>query len=218
MANHNHDSEPPRPPTYKRLLLWPRNLIRRLYRWTMKWGDSPQAEQALFTITTTESSFFPIPPDPLLIAMVTANTQKWARLALLTTVASVLGAVIGYLIGMFLFESAGRAIVDFYSLEEEFAAVRERYDANAFLAILAAGFTPIPFKVFTLAAGLFQINLLTLIVASVLGRGGRFFLVAYLSKQLGARYKDKIERYIDWLGLAFLALLILGFVAVRYVL
>lgn len=183
----------------------------------MKWGDSPQAEKALAGITFSESSFFPIPPDPLLIAMVTANAKKWFRLALITTVASVLGAVFGYWIGFALFESVGQAIVSFYGLEDEFATVGERYDANAFLAILVAGFTPIPFKVFTLAGGLFQINLLTLILASFISRGGRFFLVAWLSSLLGAKYKDKIERYIDTLGFIFLGLLILGFVAVRYV-
>lgn len=201
-----------------RILNWPRNLIRRLYTWTMKWGDSPQAETALFGISFSESSFFPIPPDPLLIAMVTANARKWLRLAMLTTVASVLGAVLGYYIGYALFESIGQAIVATYSLEAEFAAVGERYDQNAFIAILAAGFTPIPFKVFTLAGGLFQINVLTLITASLLSRGARFTIVAWLARILGLKYKDTIERYIDILGFAFLVVLVLGFVVVRYLL
>ncbi len=215
MANDDFSKEPKYSLLY-RILNWPRSAIRGLYQWTMKWGDSPQAEKALAGITFSESSFFPIPPDPLLIAMVTANAKKWFRLALITTVASVLGAVFGYWIGFALFESVGQAIVSFYGLESEFATVGERYDANAFLAILVAGFTPIPFKVFTLAGGLFQINLLTLIIASFMSRGGRFFLVAWLSSLLGAKYKDKIERYIDTLGFIFLALLVLGFVAVRY--
>ena len=217
MAKNDDFHKEPQYSLLYRLLNWPRTAIRRLYQWTMKWGDSPQAEKALAGITFSESSFFPIPPDPLLIAMVTANAKKWFRLALITTVASVLGAVFGYWIGFALFESVGQAIVSFYGLEDEFATVGERYDANAFLAILVAGFTPIPFKVFTLAGGLFQINLLTLILASFISRGGRFFLVAWLSSLLGAKYKDKIERYIDTLGFIFLGLLILGFVAVRYV-
>ncbi len=183
----------------------------------MKWGDSPNAEKALFGFTFIESSFFPIPPDPLLIAMVIANVKKWLRLALITTAASVLGAVLGYLIGLFAFETVGRSIVEFYGLEEEFNIVGEQFQQNAFWAILVAGFTPIPFKVFTIASGVFYINIITLLLASLLGRGARFTVVAWLSKALGARYKDKIERYIDILGLAFIALLVLGFVAIKYV-
>ena len=211
---------PPKEPKFSwlyRILNWPRVAIRRMYAWTMKWGDSPQAEKALFGISFSESSFFPIPPDPLLIAMVTANTKKWFRLAVITTSASVLGAVLGYLIGFALFESIGQAIVSTYGLESEFQTVGERYDENAFLAVLIAGFTPIPFKVFTLAGGLFQINLLTLIFASILGRGARFGAVSWMASILGAKYRDKIERYIDILGFAFLAVLTLGFVAIRYV-
>lgn len=200
------------------ILNWPRRLIRRLYSWTMKWGDSPQAEKALFGIAFSESSFFPIPPDPLVIAMVTANTRKWLRIASITTIASVLGAVLGYIIGFALFESIGQAIVASYGLEEEFATVGKRYDDNAFLAVLAAGFTPIPFKVFTLAGGLFHINLLTLITAAAVSRGARFGLVAWLASMFGAKYKDQIEKYVDVLGVVFLLILILGFVVVRYVL
>lgn len=200
------------------ILNWPRRLIRRLYSWTMKWGDSPQAEKALFGIAFSESSFFPIPPDPLVIAMVTANTRKWLRIASITAIASVLGAVLGYIIGFALFESIGQAIVTSYGLEEEFATVGERYDDNAFLAVLAAGFTPIPFKVFTLAGGLFHINLLTLITAAAVSRGARFGLVAWLASVFGAKYKDQIEKYVDVLGMVFLLILILGFVVVRYVL
>ena len=216
MSNNDFQREPRFSWLY-RILNWPRVMIRRLYAWTMKWGDSPQAEKALFGISFSESSFFPIPPDPLLIAMVTANTKKWIRLALLTTVASVLGALLGYLIGFVFFESIGQAIVSAYSLEDEFKIVGERYDENAFLAVLVASFTPIPFKVFTLGGGLFQINIASLVIASLIGRGARFFMVAWLANMLGAKYKDKIERYIDILGFAFLALLVLGFVAIRYV-
>lgn len=214
----NSFREEPQSSIFYTVLNWPRKIIRRLYAWTMKWSDSPQAEKALFGISFSESSFFPIPPDPLLIAMVTSNGKKWLRLALITTVASVLGAVLGYYIGFGLFESIGEAILATYGLEHEFAAIGERYDENAFLAVLAAGFTPIPFKVFTLAGGFFHINILTLITASLISRGARFGIVAWLARVLGARYKDKIERYIDIIGLVFLAVLVLGFVVMRYVL
>ncbi|MEX0748892.1 MAG: YqaA family protein [Candidatus Saccharimonadales bacterium] len=199
------------------ILNWPRLIIKRLYAWMMKWGDSPQAEKALFGFSFTESSFFPIPPDPLLITMVMANARKWVRLALITTVASVLGALLGYFIGFALFETLGQPIIDSYGLQEDFDSVGESYERNAFITIFTAGFTPIPFKVFTIASGLFHVNIITLILASLLSRGGRFFIVAWLSQKLGAKYKAKIERYIDILGLAFIALLVGGFVALRYV-
>ncbi len=199
------------------ILYWPRKTIRSLYAWMMKWGDSPWAERALFGFSFSESSFFPIPPDPLLIAMVISNAKKWFRFALITTVASVLGAILGYLIGLVFFESIGRAIIDAYHLHAEFETVRQSYDNNAFWAIFAAGFTPIPFKVFTLAGGLFQVNLGSLVAASLLSRGLRFTIVAFLAHKLGARYKDKIEKYIDVLSIVFLVVLVLGFFAIRYV-
>lgn len=201
-----------------RALRWPSNTIKRLYAWMMKWGDSPQAEKALFGFSFIESSFFPIPPDPLLITMVIANVKKWLRLAAITTIASVAGAVLGYFIGFALFETLGQPIIDFYDLQEDFVNVGKSYNDNAFWTILAAGFTPIPFKVFTIASGVFYVNILTMVAASIIGRGGRFALVAWLSKKLGARYKDRIERYIDILGFIFLAVLVLGFLAIRYLL
>ncbi|MEX0934657.1 MAG: YqaA family protein [Candidatus Saccharimonadales bacterium] len=202
---------------FLRMITWPSRSIRRVYAWMMKWGDSPQAEKALFGFSFIESSFFPIPPDPLLITMVIANVKKWFRFALITTIASVIGAGLGYLIGFGAFETIGRSIVDFYNLEEEFKFVGEQYEQNAFWTILIAGFTPIPYKVFTIASGVFTINIITLLVASLIGRGGRFIIVAFLAKTLGARYKDKIERYIDVLGLLFLGLIIAGFVVIKYI-
>lgn len=204
-------------PVLWRILGWPQKAIRRLYAWMMKWGDSPWAERALFGFSFSESSFFPIPPDPLLIAMVISNAKKWFRFALITTVASVLGAILGYIIGLLFFESIGQAIIEAYHLHAEFETVGRQYGDNAFWAIFAAGFTPIPFKVFTLAGGLFQVNLVSLVVASVLSRGLRFTLVAFLAHKLGARYKDKIEKYIDILSIGFLVAIVLGFLAIRYV-
>lgn len=150
--------------------------------------------------------------------MVTANTQKWLRFALITSIASVLGAVLGYIIGLVFFESIGQTIIETYHLHDEFEAVGRKYDENAFLAVFAAGFTPIPFKVFTLAGGLFHINIISLVVASLVSRGLRFTLVAWLAHVLGAKYRHVIEKYIDVLSLIFVAILILGFVAIRYVL
>jgi membrane protein YqaA with SNARE-associated domain len=201
-----------------RIVNWPRKAIRRLYAWMMKWGDSPWAERALFGFSFSESSFFPIPPDPLLIAMTVSNTKKWLRFALITATASVLGAALGYLIGFFVFETIGQPIIDAYHLQSDFEAVQQSYTDTAFVAVFAAGFTPIPFKVFTLAGGFIGINFPAFILASFLSRGARFALVAWLAHKLGAKYKDKIEKYIDLLSLIFVALLVLGFVAIRYLL
>jgi len=197
---------------------WPRQLIRRLYAWVIGWSEKKSAEKALAGLSFAESSFFPIPPDPLLIAMVTARPNKWVRLALICTLGSVLGGILGYIIGAGLFETVGRWVIDTYHLQTEFQNVGELFVQYTFWAVLLAGFTPIPYKLFSIAAGVFSINLPLFLLASLVGRGGRFFLVAFLMHHLGKRYKDKIEKYIDILGIAFVALVILGLVAVKYLL
>lgn len=199
------------------LFNWPRKKIKQLYNWVVGWSESKHAERALGGITLAESSFFPIPPDPLLIAMTTVKPKKYLRFATICTVASVLGGLIGYVIGVGLFESVGRLVIDTYGLQEQFVNAGVRYEENAFLFIFTAAFTPIPYKLITISAGVFQVNLLVFIIASIIGRGGRFFAVAFAMHHFGKRYKDKIEKYIDLLSLAFVALLVLGFVAVGYV-
>ncbi len=228
---HNDDKQPPKQP-WPRLrsfivskpilsllwmINWPRTLIRRMYNWVVGWSESKNAERALGSIAVAESSFFPIPPDPLLIAMTTVQPKKYLRFATICTVGSVIGGLIGYAIGVGLFESVGQWVINTYGLQEEFTRIGERFDANAFLAVFATGFTPIPYKLITISAGVFQINLITFITASIVGRGGRFFLVAFAMHHFGKRYKDKIEKYIDLLSLAFLALLVGGFLIVRYI-
>jgi membrane protein YqaA with SNARE-associated domain len=116
-----------------------------------------------------------------------------------------------------LFESLGQGVINAYSLHHEFTVIGQRYNENALLAIFTAAFTPIPYKLITIAAGVFKVNFLVFIVASILGRGARFFGVAYLMHHFGKRYKDKIEKYIDILSLAFVAVLILGLLAIRYI-
>lgn len=199
------------------LINWPRTIIRRMYRWVVGWSESKNAERALGSIAVAESSFFPIPPDPLLIAMTTVQPKKYLRFATICTVGSVIGGLIGYAIGVGLFESVGQWVISTYGLQDQFSEIGERFSRNAFLAVFATGFTPIPYKLITISAGVFQINLATFVIASIVGRGGRFFLVAFAMHHFGKRYKDKIEKYIDILSLAFLALLIGGFMIVRYI-
>lgn len=195
---------------------WPRRQFRRLYGWVNGWAGSRQATKALAAISFAESSFFPIPPDPLLIAMTTVQPKKYMRFATICTAGSILGGIFGYVLGVGLFESVGRPIVDFYHLQDKFVLLGQRYDQNAFLTVFTAAFTPIPYKLITLAAGVFKVNFFAFLLASILGRGARFFLVATLMHHFGKRYKDKIEQYIDALSLGFVALLILGVVALKY--
>jgi membrane protein YqaA with SNARE-associated domain len=195
------------------ILSFPRKVIRQLYGWVVGWAETKRAEQALAGIAFAESSFFPIPPDPLLIAMVMAKPSRFLRHATICTLSSALGGVFGYLIGLLLFSTLGAWIVDTYGLQEAFIALGERYEENAFLTVFSAAFTPIPYKLITVAAGVFQIHFVSFVVASIIGRGMRFFLVATLVYHLGRRYKDVIEKYIDILSLVFVAILILGFLA-----
>ncbi len=186
-----------------------------MYRWVVGWAEKPQAEKALAGLSFAESSFFPIPPDPLLIAMVTARPKKWLRLATITTLASVAGGLLGYLIG-FLAITAVMPIIIQVGYEEAYYSAVEWFARYGALAVIVAGFTPIPYKVFTIAGGAANMFLPVFIIGSFIGRGGRFYLVAFLMHNLGRRYKDKIEKYIDILGFAFIALLVLGFVVIRY--
>lgn len=181
--------------------------LRGVYTWTIHWARTRHAPWALFFIAFIESSFFPIPPDVLLIAMVIADRKAWWRNALICAAGSVLGALFGYFIGFFLFETLGKVIVSTYHLEAHVETVRKLYAENAFWAIFTAAFTPIPYKVFTIAAGLFRISLPILLVASIFGRAGRFFLVSGLLRLFGARIEKFIEKYFDILSLAFTVLL-----------
>lgn len=189
--------------------------MRRLYNWTLHWSKTKNAKVALFGLAFAESSFFPIPPDVLVIAMTVAHRAKWWFYASIATVGSVLGGVLGYYIGFALFQTIGQPIVDFYHLQKYFEIVQVKYNENAFLAVFTAAFTPIPYKVFTIAGGVFHINLATLIVGSLLGRAGRFFAVAFALNLFGDKISKAIEKYFDILSLVFMALLIGGFLLLR---
>ncbi|MCX5666518.1 MAG: DedA family protein [Candidatus Omnitrophica bacterium] len=198
--------------TLKAPLRW----IRRLYDWTLHWARTKQAPYALFFIAFIESSFFPIPPDVLLIAMVVAHQKNWIRYATICTVGSVLGALLGYFIGWSLFETVGKLIVQTYNLNAVVNTLGEKYAQNAFLVVFTAAFTPIPYKAITITAGLFKISLVTLVVASIVGRAGRFFLVAGALRVLGKKMSDSIEKYFDIFSIGFLLLVVGGVLALKY--
>jgi len=190
--------------------------LRGLKAWVEGFAEKPGAGWALFAIAFAESSFFPIPPDVLLIALAMSVPAKSFRYALVCSLGSVLGGMFGYLIGLEFYDLVGRKIIEFYSLQEQYAAVKILYDQNAFLAIAIAGFTPIPYKVFTIAAGAFQVSFATLVYASTVSRPARFYLVAALFFFFGARIKPLIDKYFEALTLAFVILLVAGFVVVKY--
>lgn len=197
---------------------WIFEKLRQLKSWVESYADKPHAEFVLFIIAFSESSFFPIPPDVLLIAMAVIVPTKAFRYALICSVGSVLGGMFGYFLGWALFESIGQSILQFYGAMEHYGKVQELYNEHAFWSILAAGFTPIPYKVFTIAAGAFEIPITTLVGASIIGRSARFFLVGGLFYFFGASIKRFIDKYFELLTLVFLVLLIGGFVLIRVVL
>ncbi|MCR4256084.1 MAG: DedA family protein [Candidatus Uhrbacteria bacterium] len=190
--------------------------LRRLYDWTVAKAALPNAESYLAGLAFAESSFFPIPPDVLLIAMGFSNREKIFRYAVTTTIFSIIGGIAGYFIGFALFEMIGQPIITFYHLEPLVEVVRAKYDANAFLAVFTAAFTPIPFKLITISAGLFHVNFLYFVLASVLGRGLRFFAVAGVMRYLGPRARPLIEKYFELFTILFTLLLVGGFVVIGY--
>lgn len=192
------------------------NPIRRLYNWTLHWAEKPHGTWALFILAFCESSFFPIPPDVLLMALAVAVPKKAFKYALVCSAGSVLGGCFGYLIGYEFYEYAGKPIVNLYNINDKFETVSGLYQNNAFMAIVVAGFTPIPYKVFTIAAGVCKINIFTLILASIVGRSARFFLVAGLFYAFGPTIKVFIEKYFNILTIIFTIILIGGFVALKY--
>jgi membrane protein YqaA with SNARE-associated domain len=192
-------------------------MIRHLYDWTMSLAATRHARVALAGVSFAESSFFPIPPDVLLIPMVLANRTAWWRLALLCTAASIVGAMVGYAIGMFLFEAIGRPILDLYGKEQSFDRISEWYNTYGGWGVLFAAITPFPYKVLTIFSGVTGLNFGIFVLVSIIGRSFRFFLVAFLLYRFGEPIRLFIERYLGLLFVIFMVLLIGGIYAIRYV-
>ncbi|HOJ05029.1 MAG TPA: YqaA family protein [Bacteroidota bacterium] len=198
----------------KALFSW----IRKMYQWVEGFSTKPGALWALFIIAFMESSFFPVPPDVLLIALAVAMPTRSMKFAAICTAGSVLGGLFGYFIGYELMDMVGRPIIDFYNAQEYWLKVEEAYRGPVGVWFLvAAAFTPIPYKVATIAAGATLMPLLPFFIASLFGRAARFFLVAGLIWKFGPSIKTFIDKYFDKLSIAFVVLLVLGFVAVKWV-
>ncbi|WP_265517558.1 YqaA family protein [Nitratireductor luteus] len=192
-------------------------MLRKLYDYTMSLAATRHAEKGLATVSFVESSVFPIPPDVLLIPMVLAERAKWLRYAFICTLASVAGALLGYVIGAFLYEAVGQPILAFYGKEDAFEQAAEWYNRWGGWGVLFAAVTPFPYKVLTIFSGATGLSLPVFILVSIIGRGLRFYFVAWLLFRFGPPVRSFIEKNLGLLFTAFMVLLIGGFVAVRYV-
>jgi membrane protein YqaA with SNARE-associated domain len=193
-----------------------RNPLRKLYYWTLHWAATPYALPALAILSFAESSFFPVPPDVLLIALCFSTPARWFKLALWCTLASVAGGMLGYVIGWGLWETVGQPIVHMYHGEAVVETVRVWYENYGFIGVIVAAVTPIPYKVFTIASGMMNFDLVQFVLASTIGRGLRFFLVAGLIRLFGAKIKPFMERHFELAASLLVVLAILGFVAIKY--
>lgn len=234
-------------PVLKRVALWPLRALKGLYHWTVGLAETKYAVPALAGLGFAEASFFPIPPDPLLLALCFGKRRKSLMYGVILTVASVLGGVAGWYIGQGLFDLVAGAVdalgihaswfgtaasakdlpasevaslprsgeVIFYP-DGYFYAVKTRFDQNAFVAFFSAALSPIPYKVFTIAGGVFDVSLGMLIAGSVAGRGLRFMTISALAFTFGDRIKPFIEKYFEWLTVILAVLGVLGFLAIKW--
>ena len=201
-------------------------ILRKLYDWVLTWADKPSGVKILGFMSTAEASFFPIPPDVLLIPLALGNRKKAIYYAFICSVCSVLGAIIGYSIGKWLWYIELGTFSNFAEFffknipgfsYDAFSRIKILYDEYNFLIIFTAGFTPIPFKLFTISAGAFDLNLSLFILASTVSRSARFFLVSYLIKIFGDPVKELIDKYFNLLAILFTVLLISGFILIKII-
>ncbi|MEO1207804.1 MAG: YqaA family protein [Pseudomonadota bacterium] len=193
-------------------------MLKATYDWTMQLASHRRAPEALFGVSFIESSFFPIPPDVMLVPMVLAERAKAWFFALVATVGSVAGALLGYVIGYFLFEAVGQPVFAFYGYAEKFEKFATTYNDYGAWAVLVAGVTPFPFKVITIASGATALNLWVFLAASVVARGLRFGIVCALLYFFGPPIREFIEKRLGLVFTVFMILLIGGFVAIKFVL
>lgn len=192
--------------------------VRRLYDWVLHWAATPYGVAALGVLAFAESSFFPIPPDVLLMALCLGAPSRSLYFAFVCTVTSVLGGAFGYVIGAFLWDQMSGFFLGYVFSQELFELVGTKYSDNAFWAVFTAGLTPIPYKVFTIAAGVFRIDFGEFLFASVFARSTRFFAIAGLIYFFGPPIRTFIDKYFNLLSILFVILLAGGFAIVRWVL
>ena len=192
------------------------NFLKRTYNWTLEKAQHKNAKWYLSLISFVESSFFPIPPDILLIPMALASKANALFYAFICTLFSVLGGILGYAIGYFFYYSIGIYIVDFYHLENSFNIFESYYKKFGILIVLGAGITPFPYKFITIASGVFGLNIFLFIIVSIIGRGLRFYLIAILLYFFGEKIKLIIDKYFNILTIVFFILLIGSVFIIRF--
>ena len=192
------------------------NFIKRTYNWTLEKAQHKNAKWYLSLISFAESSFFPIPPDILLIPMALASKTKALFYAFICTLSSVLGGMFGYAIGYFFFNSIGLYIVEFYHLESSFSIFENYYKEFGILIVLGAGITPFPYKFITIASGVFGLNIYLFVIVSIIGRGLRFYLIAILLYFFGEKIKLFIDKYFNILSITFFILLVGSVFIIRF--
>lgn len=217
----------------RHILMAPLRWSRSLYDWVLRWSESKHSLTALFFLSLAEASFFPVPPDALLIALCMGAYRKWVKFAVVCSIGSVIGGAVGYLIGYGAFEVIGEKIVAFTaslsgtSPDELLTQAQYWFNVKEVAgmkvgvwAVGIAGFTPIPYKVFTIAAGFFEMSFIPFLIASAISRSARFFVVAgiigLLYRKHGDKIKEWIDRYFNLLAIAFVVLLVLGFMAIKW--
>ena len=202
------------------------NWLRRLYDWVLSWASSPYAVPVLFTVSFVESSFFPIPADPLLIALILGLRKRAFYYAFICTAGSVFGGIFGYFVGSFLWwtetmEFSNIATFFFTYIpgftEQLFYNIQAQYESYNFVVIFTAAFTPIPYKVFSISAGAFDINFLTFVVASILGRGLRFYGITVVLWYFGRPVKKIIDKYFNLLAILLLLISIISYIIIVYI-
>ena len=191
-------------------------MLKRLYDWTISLAESKHALWALAFVAFVESSVFPIPPDILMIPMIIATPKRAFLIAGIALVASVLGGMLGYFIGWGAFESIGKPVLEFYGKDAYFEEFSTKYNEWGAWAVLIAGITPFPYKVITILSGVTGLNFMVFMVASIIARGFRFFLVAGLLWKFGEPIRDFIEKRLGLMFTLFMILLLGGFVAIKY--
>lgn len=192
--------------------------LRRLYHWVLSWAETPYGAPALFGLAAMEAIFFPVPPDVLLMALVLGQRKRAWNFAIICTIGSVTGGIVGYLMGAGIWPLVQNYFFEFVPgfNQSVFDRVKVLYETYSFWAVFAAGFTPIPYKVFTVSAGIFEISVPIFIFASVTSRGLRFFLIAGLLWRYGEPIKRFIDKYFNLLAIATLVLLIGGFALLKH--
>ena len=201
------------------------SLLRKLYNWVLHWANTPYGLFALLILSCAEASFFPVPPDVLLIALALGNREKSLKFALICSIGSIAGGLIGYSIGYFLWWDGANynAVANFFFnnvpgfTENLFQQIQNQYNDYGFIIIFTAGFTPIPFKIFTISSGAFGISLPLFLIASAISRSARFFLVSILIWKYGEKINYFIDRYFNLLSIIFVIILVGSYILINCV-